>query len=1773
MEYCSNASNPATCQPSLPNGFSFNNPFTTPGITAYLIAYDYTTGVPIDVTSTGMNPNTYKGLTVSGFITQTGGDYLGTDPVIYYWYLPTLTGPQTYSIQATATNIAGTSKPHTFSLYTYFPIPLDPPTFVSAVPDATTPSKTADITVGNVINPAGTPYAYNYWICSQLGNGYGTSNPCTAPTLAELNNFGVPLDTVVYAPPKQYTSTGNGTFEFTDPYNALTPNSQYIAAVATLNTQGNPVNGLAGLIPSSSFWTTPLVPATPTATTVDQNHISVTFTPPSGNPSGQTYYVGYEASGGSQYTAGLDSAGSPISLGGLVAGTQYSIKVCAHSIDLSNPDANFAYCSAAVSAWTKFTAPTIIQWDKTKTTSSVVDLQVTFPQAPHCAQLTYTGGIGSPVTLGPQSAGTTDITLPLQPNMEISAISIVDGGGDCSVNDKTLSPPSNMLSIAATYPAAPGTPTVTPLSQISMQVSFSGSTNGLSYYVKVLNSGGTWLWDGPVGGLFVTINGLAAGTSYLFKSCTYSIDQSDFHQDDPTTESYACSAAQSGTTLFNPPTIFIDPSKATGGPPASFHAKISFGLQTPTCVAIFYTPLGGSGVSESAPGNTNPEEWDVTTQVHPDSQYNNAYAAIGKGDCSPSDSSRALSTPAINNVITPPAPPLSTGPTFLSNTTTSITAQYNFDSSNPTTTQNELQHWTAPTSGDCSTVPPPGQIGSTTPKAISVASSDTITGLSIGSSYCVRTLTKSTYNSPAWDQVSAAVLMSTQFNPPGTVLADNDPSLATSGAFGVTIQLNDNNGPQYAELDFSPVSGGTTNHVMLTLSNCTTNSSGDLTCAVPLGTASPTLPTPFSNSAFNNLFARFTQTSSYNASDPDPFSTPSPAQVAWTMPAPPAQAPTPVSADSKRIFADFPMASNPSNTNYVLQAGVGGSFDSLITSTSTIQQGNTPPGTTVPVMVGGLQGGQIYGIRVRVISGYGVSFDTFSAVTLTDTQFSLPAGTIDMTPGDQSFLNIPIIVLPKQQDATLPPPYVEVAATYDSQVSTTAATPTSGMTYANGQFTFNAPFQPSNAAFTNVQIRVGGSSSDTDPSWSAWAQVSGTAYTAPQAPSPPFGPPTVTATTITSSVTYGGNSTMTEYLVLASPDPSNFDPAQNPDVRMASFQPPTESGIQSVTVTGLTGGLSYYLEACAVSVTGSPSPNACSAPSAAVTTDIGPGVATYIGISSVTMQWTVPDLTDALSVEAQAVGPTGAPNGIPQPLASPTSPVQLTVTNLSQANTSYTLSLYKETSASPSTWIPYPGSSSTVILYAAPPPAPEVYFTGTTKFNIMLNVTLPADANNASDSVYGIKVSQDGGATWNYMKGDGTLTGTTTYMTLAQWANEQLTLGPVPIATTYSVETVVLEKTSGQEVASPVTVKESQGGDVTATFSLPAGGVALDNYIFGIPQGGPFNATFSTDIDTSALASHASLIPLQNPSSPIALQLASYDPDSQTASLVPKSPLSPAALYKLTVSSGIPDSLDLGVSTQSFSQIFVTGIGANQGATVTSPYDAIQANQVLVGPGVFPSGGIAILRTSFVNPAGSYSMAESVVDNSIQSALGLRSISRVEVLFYNPVNGQPSLGGVTSAKLTLSAQDSGGAAAPGVGMTAGLDPTSFKIYSVQPQGLVALQDSNNNNGVVTATIQNSGVYILAGTLTTDLSSAYAYPVPFKASQNQTIKFASLAADSTIKVYTIMGELVAQLHNDNNEVLLQWPVTNLKGEPVASGVYIYQIKNGFSEKRGKLIVIR
>jgi hypothetical protein len=114
----------------------------------------------------------------------------------------------------------------------------------------------------------------------------------------------------------------------------------------------------------------------------------------------------------------------------------------------------------------------------------------------------------------------------------------------------------------------------------------------------------------------------------------------------------------------------------------------------------------------------------------------------------------------------------------------------------------------------------------------------------------------------------------------------------------------------------------------------------------------------------------------------------------------------------------------------------------------------------------------------------------------------------------------------------------------------------------------------------------------------------------------------------------------------------------------------------------------------------------------------------------------------------------------------------------------------------------------------------------------------------------------------------------------------------------------------------------------------------------------------------------------------------------------------------------------------------------------------------------------------------------------------------------------------------------------------------------------------NGDGSASAPITHSGMYFLAGTVPTQLGGAYAYPVPFKPSAGHTIiTFTHLATQSTIKIFTILGELVWQGESDVNGDDVTWNVTNKDGASVASGVYIYQIKNGYSEKRGKLIIVR
>jgi len=93
----------------------------------------------------------------------------------------------------------------------------------------------------------------------------------------------------------------------------------------------------------------------------------------------------------------------------------------------------------------------------------------------------------------------------------------------------------------------------------------------------------------------------------------------------------------------------------------------------------------------------------------------------------------------------------------------------------------------------------------------------------------------------------------------------------------------------------------------------------------------------------------------------------------------------------------------------------------------------------------------------------------------------------------------------------------------------------------------------------------------------------------------------------------------------------------------------------------------------------------------------------------------------------------------------------------------------------------------------------------------------------------------------------------------------------------------------------------------------------------------------------------------------------------------------------------------------------------------------------------------------------------------------------------------------------------------------------------------------------------------------DVPTAFAFPVPFKPSLGHTnITFVNLPSEADIKVFTINGELVKEIsHSDANGSPGQevWDVTNNSGQPLGSDVFFYLITAEGQTTKGKILVVR
>lgn len=110
--------------------------------------------------------------------------------------------------------------------------------------------------------------------------------------------------------------------------------------------------------------------------------------------------------------------------------------------------------------------------------------------------------------------------------------------------------------------------------------------------------------------------------------------------------------------------------------------------------------------------------------------------------------------------------------------------------------------------------------------------------------------------------------------------------------------------------------------------------------------------------------------------------------------------------------------------------------------------------------------------------------------------------------------------------------------------------------------------------------------------------------------------------------------------------------------------------------------------------------------------------------------------------------------------------------------------------------------------------------------------------------------------------------------------------------------------------------------------------------------------------------------------------------------------------------------------------------------------------------------------------------------------------------------------------------------------------------------------------MLTAPCRHFSVYAILGALDTDLSDAYAFPVPFVPSRgDRDITFTNLSSLATIKIFTVSGELVRTIEHASGSGQEKWDGLNDTGEKSASGAYLYIIKNEKETKKGKLVVVR
>jgi hypothetical protein len=140
---------------------------------------------------------------------------------------------------------------------------------------------------------------------------------------------------------------------------------------------------------------------------------------------------------------------------------------------------------------------------------------------------------------------------------------------------------------------------------------------------------------------------------------------------------------------------------------------------------------------------------------------------------------------------------------------------------------------------------------------------------------------------------------------------------------------------------------------------------------------------------------------------------------------------------------------------------------------------------------------------------------------------------------------------------------------------------------------------------------------------------------------------------------------------------------------------------------------------------------------------------------------------------------------------------------------------------------------------------------------------------------------------------------------------------------------------------------------------------------------------------------------------------------------------------------------------------------------------------------------------------------------------------------------------------------------------------------------VKMPDSRLSGSGVAGGMSQFSVYALMGSAATDTSDVFVFPNPWRphgpnagTGPGQTgsdsggpgsgITFSNIPSECTIKIYTLSGELVRQIHHSDlvgPPGQENWDGNTSGGTHAASGVYLWRVESSTDGKNGKLMIIR